>query len=125
MYEFLVAHQVEIMMYLGIMCTNVVIFVLLMRSIPKKRRRALLGVQACAMVIMYSDCAAYVFRGDPSRLGFWAVRISNFLVYFLIKWNLEMLPIFGILAAILLVLAAGAHTLLKKNAEKYYCEGVK
>ncbi len=84
MYEYLVAHQVEIMMYLGIMCTNVVIFVLLMRSIPKKRRRALLGVQACAMVIMYSDCAAYVFRGDPSRLGFWAVRISNFLVYFLI-----------------------------------------
>ncbi len=46
MYEFIVAHQVEIMMYLGIMCTNVVIFVLLMRSIPKKRRRALLGVQA-------------------------------------------------------------------------------
>ena len=61
-----------------------------------------------------------------SMLISWGILIAlGILVYFLIKWNLEMLPIFGILAAILLVLAAGAHTLLKKNAEKYYCEGVK
>ena len=30
-----------------------------------------------------SDRYAYIFRGDPSRLGFWMVRISNFLVYFM------------------------------------------
>ena len=45
------------------------------------------------------------------------------LTYFLITWGLEMLPIFGILAAILAALGAGAHTILKKSAEKYYCAG--
>ena len=61
-----------------------------------------------------------------SMLISWGILLAlGVLVYFLITWGLEMLPIFGILAAILLALAAGAHVILKNNAEKFYCEGAK
>ena len=45
------------------------------------------------------------------------------LTYFLIDWGVEMLLLFGILAAILAVLCIGAHIILKKTTEQYYCAG--
>ena len=45
------------------------------------------------------------------------------LTYFLIKWGLEMVPVFAILAAILVVLCAGGYILLRKTTDKYYCAG--
>ena len=54
----------------------------------------------------------------------WGILIAlAILTYFLIKWNLEMLPVFGILAGILLILCIATHAMLKKTTEKYYCAG--
>lgn len=50
--DYLKEHQIDIMMYLSIMCFNVAIFVLLMKSIPRRRRIALLGLEISATVIM-------------------------------------------------------------------------
>ena len=59
-----------------------------------------------------------------SMLISWGILIAlAILTYFLITWQLEMLPVFGILAAILLAMCVGAHILLKKSTEKYYCAG--
>ena len=59
-----------------------------------------------------------------SMLISWGILIAlAILTYFLISWGLEMLPVFGILAAILAAMCAGAHILLKQRAEKYYCAG--
>ena len=59
-----------------------------------------------------------------SMLISWVILIAlAILTYFLIKWGLEMLPIFGILAVILFAMCVGAHILLKKRTEKYYCAG--
>ena len=59
-----------------------------------------------------------------SMLISWAVLIAlGILTYFLIKWGLDMLPVFGILAGILAVMAIGAHMLLKRTADRYYCAG--
>ena len=59
-----------------------------------------------------------------SMLISWGILAAlAILTYFLIKWGLEILPVFGILAAILLAMCTGAHVLLKKTAEKYYCAG--
>ena len=70
------------MTVLSSLCAVIAVFVLFMKSLPRKRRTALLSVELCAMVIMLADCLAYHFRGDPSEAGFWIVRIANFLVYF-------------------------------------------
>ena len=82
MIDFLIAHQQDIMMVLSGMCGVIAVFVLLMKSLPKKRRHALLAVEICAMIIMISDCLAYAYRGRPGELAFYVVRISNFLVFF-------------------------------------------
>ena len=59
-----------------------------------------------------------------SMLVSWVILIAlGVLTYFLITWGLDMLPVFGILAGILAVMAIGAHIYLKKTTEKYYCAG--
>ena len=83
MIDFLIAHQEEIMMVLSGMCGVIAIFVLLMKSLPKKRRHALLAVEICAMFIMIADCLAYAYRGELSETAYYVVRISNFVVFFL------------------------------------------
>lgn len=82
MLEYLIVHQESIMTALSSLCAVIAVFVLFMKSLPRKRRTALLAVELCAMVNMLADCLAYHFRGDPSEAGFWIVRIANFLVYF-------------------------------------------
>ena len=83
MIDFLIAHQEEIMMILSGMCGVIAIFVLLMKSLPKKRRHALLAVEICAMFIMIADYLAYAYRGELSETAYYVVRISNFVVFFL------------------------------------------
>ena len=83
MIDFLIAHQEDIMLVLSGMCGVIAVFVLLMKSLPRKRRHALLAVEICAMLIMIADCLAYVYRGRPTEFAYYAVRISNFLVFFL------------------------------------------
>ena len=47
---------------------------------PHKRRRLLLMQLACA-VLMFSDAVAWLYRGYPGAVGYWMVRVSNFLVF--------------------------------------------
>ena len=83
MLDFLTRHQKEIMMILGSMCAVISVFVLFMKALPKKRRDSLLTVELCSMLVMIADSLAYAFRGNPSEMGFWIVRISNFTVFFM------------------------------------------
>lgn len=83
MMDYLAGHQANIMSTLSIMCGFIAVFVLFMKSLPKKRRNALLVIEISSMVLLMADCFAYTYRGDPSALGYWIVRISNFLVFFL------------------------------------------
>ena len=83
MLEFLIRHQVNIMMILSSMCGVIAVFVLFMKALPKKRRDSLLTVEICSMINMIADCFAYAYRGDPSSTGYWVVRICNFVVFFM------------------------------------------
>ena len=59
-----------------------------------------------------------------SMLISWGILIAlAILTYFLIKWGLDMIPVFAILAAILAALCVCAHVVLTKTAEQYYCQG--
>ena len=59
-----------------------------------------------------------------SMLVSWGILIAlGVLCYFLIKWNLGMLEVFGIVAAILAVLCVITHFRLVKVTEQYYCQG--
>ncbi len=81
--DFFKTHQLNIMLFLSGICFVLAILTLTTKALPPKRRRILALLETAAMILLLSDRYAYIYRGDPSTLGYWMVRISNFLVYFM------------------------------------------
>ncbi len=63
-----------------------ILFVLtyLTKSLSRKRKAILTAMELGAMLLLIFDRYAYIFRGNVSTMGYWMVRISNFMVFFLI-----------------------------------------
>ena len=81
--ELLKAHQLNVMLFLSGICFVLAILTLTTKSLSPKRKRILALLEIAAMMLLLSDRFAYIYRGDASRIGFWMVRICNFLVYFI------------------------------------------
>ena len=81
--EFIKAHQINIMLFMSGICFVLAILTLMTKALPMRRRRIIALLEIAAMLLLLADRYAYLYRGDPSTLGFWMVRISNFLVYFM------------------------------------------
>ena len=81
--EFLRQSQADIMLLLTGICGTIALLVCMTNTMSTRRKVSLMLLEISAMVMMISDRQAYIFRGDTSRLGWWMVRISNFLVFFL------------------------------------------
>ncbi|MBR3502941.1 MAG: HD domain-containing protein [Clostridia bacterium] len=71
------------MLVLSGICGIMTLFVYLTKTMTKSRKLSLMLLEFSAMLLLISDRRAYIFRGDTSSLGWWMVRISNFLVFFL------------------------------------------
>lgn len=48
-----------------------------------RKRRWMIWMQLSTALLLFSDANAYLFRGAPGAVGYWMVRISNFLVFLL------------------------------------------
>ena len=83
MMEYLRQAQLSIMLFLAGICATTSFFVYFTKKMPRLRKRALLLMDISAMVLLLADRYAYIYRGDPSVTGFYMVRITNFLVFFL------------------------------------------
>ncbi len=83
MMDFLRAHQLDIMLVLIGVCGITAFFVYITGTLSKTRKRALMRIEIYSAILLISDRFAYIYRGDVSRLGYWMVRISNFLVFFM------------------------------------------
>ena len=81
--DFLRAHQLNIMLIMSGVCGVLAILALVTESLSPRRKHIMASIEAAAMLLLLADRYAYIFRGDVSQLGFWMVRISNFLVFFL------------------------------------------
>ena len=91
--------QLEIMVALVGVCIVIAIFVAVTKGIPKSKKIALILLEITAAFLLLADRLAYAYRGDPSTLGYWMVRISNFSVYFLtimvlFAFNLYLVDLF-------------------------------
>ncbi|MCR4735138.1 MAG: HD domain-containing protein [Treponema sp.] len=75
-------HQINFMLSLGSMCFTIVVF-LLLTGISTKKRKALLLLEFASALLLLSDRAALIHDGNPSTLGFYMTRISNFLLFIL------------------------------------------
>ena len=80
--EFLRQHQQNIMLFLSGICFILAILSFFTKSLPKKRRRALILIEITGALLLIMDRYAYIYRGNTTQLGWWMVRISNFCVFF-------------------------------------------
>ena len=80
--EVLRLYQVDLMLILSGICGIMTLFVYMTNTISHKRKVSLMLLELSAMFLVISDRRAYIYRGDVSTLGWWMVRISNFLVFF-------------------------------------------
>ena len=71
------------MLFMSGICGVLAILALMTKSLSRRNRRILAAFEAAAMLLLVFDRYAYLYRGDPSTAGYWMVRISNFMVFFL------------------------------------------
>ncbi len=92
--EFLSAHQLNIMLFMSGICGILAFLSCISRTLSPKRRRILTLLEAAAMFLLLADWYAYRFRGEPGTTGFWMVRISNFLVFFLALFMIHEITLY-------------------------------
>ena len=83
MFQLIRDHQLNIMFGLSSICVVVGFFALITKSLPKRRKLAIAYLEFSSSLLLYSDRLAYIYQGDASAKGYWMVRISNFLVFFM------------------------------------------
>ena len=81
--EFLRSNQLDLMLVMAGICMAVTVCGFFSHSTrTKKISMLIMGTSAAAM--MFADRFAYIYRGDESTVGYYMVRICNFLVFFFV-----------------------------------------
>lgn len=73
--------QAELLLCSCLFCLVMAICVYLSNNFDSKKRKWLLFIQFFTALLLFNDALAYMFRGHPGTVGFYMVRISNFLVF--------------------------------------------
>ena len=81
--EVLKEYQLDLMLILSGICIAIAICGIFSDT-HRRKKYYLFVMDIAAALLMISDRFAYIYRGNVSLLGFWMVRICNFLVFFLI-----------------------------------------
>ncbi len=71
------------MLFMSGMCGILAVMTLVARSLPKNTRYILAAMELAAMFLLVFDRFAYIYRGDVSTLGYYMVRISNAVVFYI------------------------------------------
>ena len=66
---------------LAFFCLQVGVFLLSGHKFKNNSRRTLILLQFITALLLFCDALAYIFRGSTYGVGFFIVRISNFLVF--------------------------------------------
>ena len=81
MLDFLIRHQTDVMLILGGICAMTAFFVFLTDSLGKDRKVALMILEIGGMILAIFEMFSYMYRGDMSELGYWMVRVGNFMTF--------------------------------------------
>ena len=66
---------------LAFFCLQAGVFLLTGHRLKENSRRTLILLQVITGFLLAFDACAYVFRGNAGQIGFYIVRVSNFMVY--------------------------------------------
>lgn len=73
--------HIALLMWGCVFCLIAALCMLMSRNFNKEKRKWLLLMQLSCAILLGSDAVAWAFRGYPGNIGFWVVKISNFLVF--------------------------------------------
>ena len=82
------------MLFMSGICGILSVLSVLTKNLSPRRRQILACLEFAAMLLLVFDRLAYLYRGDTSSTGFWMVRISNFLVYFITLYLLHAVTLY-------------------------------
>ncbi len=88
MFDFLRAHQLDLMLVLSGISGIITFFALISNNLNKIRKFSLAALEFGATLLVTFDRLAYLYRGDVSTTGYYMVRISNFMTFFMILFTL-------------------------------------
>lgn len=80
--EFIRQNQLDIMLFLSGICAILALMTLVASSESSRKKSILTLMELSAMLLLLSERFSYMYRGDPTDLGFLMVRLSNGLVFF-------------------------------------------
>ena len=72
----------SIEMWGALFCVVATISVFITRRFDKVRANKLTNLLVASTLLMVSDAFAWMFRGNPTSTGYYAVRIANFCAFF-------------------------------------------
>ncbi len=81
MLDFIIRHQTDVMLSLSSVCAMTAFLVFLTDSLEKGRKIALIIMEIGGMLLAIFDMFSYIYRGDMSELGYWMVRVGNFMTF--------------------------------------------
>ena len=73
--------SISILFFLSFFCFQVGIFLWAGHKLKNNGRRTLIFIEFFTGFLLLSDAIAYFYRGNTSALGYYMVRLSNFLVF--------------------------------------------
>ena len=83
MYELLKEYQLNIMLILIGVCAIASVFVYTSKALAPKKKMALVLMEVYSVILLTFDRFAYIYHGNESELGYYMVRITNFMVFFM------------------------------------------
>lgn len=86
--------QIFILALGGCICFLTTMFSFIIKYKRRARKNALLIIEFSTFLLLIADMLEYIYRGNTSGLGFWMVRICNFLMFFLIYTELLGMNLF-------------------------------
>ena len=82
--------QIDLMLFLSGLNAATALFMAFSKSVDRKRKNYLILTNVFSFLLLFFDRLAYIYRGNVSDVGYWMVRISNFIVFvmtLLIVWG--------------------------------------
>ena len=73
--------SIVVLLGLGFFCLQVGVFLLSGHKFKNNSRRTLILIQMITGLLLAFDAMAYLFRGHAGQIGFYMVRVSNFMVF--------------------------------------------
>ena len=87
-------YQLDIMLFFSGACALLIPLTWVTTTLSRERKWLLTLLELISALLLIFDRFAYIYRGDPSSLGYWMARISNFIVFSMQICVLEALNIY-------------------------------